>query len=111
MPADGARDPARRRLLDERKLLDGGGGGRHRLGESMLRNLLPEPRMHSLASTVRGLKRTPWFRVTSVASIAIGLALSTATFAFVDATLHPTIPYDQPDQLFYPELRLGNQKT
>jgi putative ABC transport system permease protein len=64
-----------------------------------------------IARRIRTLARTPWYAVTAVTCIAVGLALSTATFAFVDATLHPSVPYDAPDRLFSTELRLGNQKS
>ena len=64
----------------------------------------------TLKRTIRSLRRSPVFVAVATLSLAVGLGLSTATFAIVDSTLHPKIPLAELDRLFWEELRLGNQK-
>jgi putative ABC transport system permease protein len=67
--------------------------------------------METIRRAVRSLIRSPGYAATAIGSIAVGLALATATFAMVDAMLHPKLPFADPDQLYSVQLRFGNQKN
>ncbi|MGH7655350.1 MAG: ABC transporter permease, partial [Gemmatimonadaceae bacterium] len=64
-----------------------------------------------LLRTVRTLKRAPGFVAVATLSLAVGIGLSTATFAMMDSMLHPKIPLADVDRLFTEHLRLGDQKN
>ena len=65
----------------------------------------------AFAHTLRRLRRSPGFLVVATLSLAIGLALSTTTFAVVDSMIRPHIPIPDLDRVFVRWLRLGNQKN
>jgi putative ABC transport system permease protein len=67
--------------------------------------------MTTLLRTLRSLKRSPVFFATATISLAIGLGLCTASFLFIDSIQHPHLPYADVDRLYFPLLRLGNQRT
>ena len=67
--------------------------------------------MITLARTLRSLKRSPVYFATATISLAIGLGLCTASFLFIDSVQHPHLPYADVDRLYFPLLRLGNQRT
>ena len=48
---------------------------------------------------VRGLTRTPAFAVVALATIALGVGVSTTMFSVVNAVLLRPLPYDEPDRL------------
>ena len=47
----------------------------------------------------RGLRRTPWFTLTAVASLAIGIGLNTAIFSAIEAVLLRPLPYPAPERI------------
>jgi putative ABC transport system permease protein len=49
---------------------------------------------------VRRLGRTPWYSVTAVGVIALGMSLSTTAFAVVDGVLFKPLPYRAPGELY-----------
>ncbi len=65
----------------------------------------------TLARTMRVLRRSPIYVVVAALSLTLGLGLSTATYAIMDAMMRPKIPLEDVDRLFTPRLRLGNQKN
>jgi predicted permease len=67
--------------------------------------------MITLRRTLRSLKRSPVYFATATISLAIGLGLCTASFLFIDSIQHPHLPYADIDRLYFPLLRLGNQRT
>ncbi len=64
----------------------------------------------TLHRTIRTLRRAPGFVAVATLSLAVGIGLSTATFAFVDSALNPKIPLADIDRLFVQHLRLGDQR-
>ena len=64
----------------------------------------------TIGRVVRSLRRSPVFAAVATLSLAVGIGLSTATFAMVDSMLYPKIPIADVDRLFRESLRLGNQK-
>lgn len=64
----------------------------------------------TLARAVRTLHRSPVYAAVATLSLAVGIGLSTATFAIVDSMMNPKIPVTDVDRLFRENLRLGNQK-
>ncbi|HEV8411287.1 MAG TPA: ABC transporter permease, partial [Gemmatimonadaceae bacterium] len=67
--------------------------------------------MTVLRRTLRSLKRSPIYFATATISLAIGLGLCTASFLFIDSIQHPHLPYADVDRLYFPQLRLGNQRN
>ena len=65
----------------------------------------------TIRRTLRSLLRSPVYFATSTISLAIGLGLCTSSFLFIDSIRNPHLPYSDPDRLFFPVLRLGNQRT
>jgi predicted permease len=49
--------------------------------------------------TLRMLRRSPWFALTSIGTIALGIALASTVFAVVDGVLFKRLPYRDPDRL------------
>lgn len=49
---------------------------------------------------LRGLRRSPWYALTSVGVIALSMTLAATIFAVVDGVLFKALPYPQPDHLF-----------
>jgi putative ABC transport system permease protein len=45
------------------------------------------------------LRRSPWFAVTSIGTVAVALALAATVFAVVDGVLFKPLPYKDPDRL------------
>src|SRR5262245_45730941 len=48
---------------------------------------------------LRSLLRSPWFTAAAVATLALGLASTTAVFSLVRAVLLHPVPYREPDRL------------
>ena len=48
----------------------------------------------------RSLKRTPWYSITAIGVIALGMSLATTSFAVVDGVLFKPLPYRAPDELY-----------
>ncbi len=65
----------------------------------------------TLRRTVRSLKRSPVYFTAAALSLALGIGLSAASFLFIDSFRHPYLPYSDVDRLYFPLLRLGNQRT
>jgi predicted permease len=51
--------------------------------------------------TLRQLRKNPAFAATAILILTLGIAASTAIFAFVDAALIKPLPYSNPDQLVF----------
>src|ERR1039457_2635595 len=66
--------------------------------------------LSTLNRSIRVLRRSPAFAAVATLSLAVGIGLSTATFAIVDSMLKPKIAIADVDRLFRESLRLGNQK-
>jgi putative ABC transport system permease protein len=64
----------------------------------------------TLARTLRSLRHSPGYVGVAALSLALGLGLSTATYAIMDSMMHPQIPLADVDRLFRERLRLGDQK-
>lgn len=60
---------------------------------------------------LRGLMARPWFAVTALASLAIGLGAATAIYTVVDATLIAGLPYRDPSRLMTLSLRMPRQNV
>src|SRR5271155_3045975 len=54
---------------------------------------------HDLRFALRQLRKSPGFTFTAMIVFALGIAASTAIFAFVDAALVKPLPYRDPSQL------------
>jgi len=52
------------------------------------------------SQALRSLRRTPWYSLTVVGVIALGMALSTTVFAIVDGALFKPLPYRESRRLF-----------
>lgn len=83
----------------------------HRMAQRRRRADWWEIATQNLRFAVRGLRRSPGFAGVAVLSLAIGIGLSTATFAIVDSMLNPKIPIANVDRLFQVKLRFGNQRN
>jgi predicted permease len=55
--------------------------------------------MHDLRFAIRQLRQNPGFALTAVFILALGMGVSVAIFAFVDAALIQPLPYAQPNRL------------
>ena len=77
----------------------------HRIAEKRRRAEWWEGAAQTFRYAVRGLRRSPGFLVVSTISLGLGIGLSTATFAYVQATARPKLPYADVDQLRF--VRLG----
>lgn len=55
--------------------------------------------MNDLRIALRSLRRSPLFAVTSILTLALGIALVTAAFSLVDSVLIRPLPFVQPDQI------------
>ncbi len=64
----------------------------------------------TLARTLRTLRRSPGFVGVAALSLALGLGLTTATYAIMDSMMHPRIALEDVDRLFTERLRLGDQR-
>jgi putative ABC transport system permease protein len=65
----------------------------------------------TLRRAIRSLKRSPVYFTAAALSLALGIGLSAASFLFIDSFRHPYLPYADVDRLYFPLLRLGNQRT
>src|SRR5688572_19969166 len=50
---------------------------------------------------VRGLLRAPWFTLTAMLTIALGMGTSVTIFSIVDRALLRSLPYDDPNRLVW----------
>jgi predicted permease len=55
--------------------------------------------MNDLSFAFRAFRRSPWFTVVAVATLALGMGVNAALFSVVKSVLFGTLPYSQPDQL------------
>jgi putative ABC transport system permease protein len=55
---------------------------------------------HDVLAALRSLRRSPGFVAIAVISLGLAIGLNTTTFALIDATEHPYVAYDRPEQLF-----------
>ena len=90
MPAEQARRAARRQFGSQLRL-------REQSQDVVAFRL--ESMLHDVRFAVRQLRRNPGFAVTAVLVLALGMAASTAIFAFVDAALLQPLPYRNPSRL------------
>jgi putative ABC transport system permease protein len=56
-------------------------------------------RLNDLRFALRSLRRSPLFAITSVLTLALGIALVTAAFSLVDSVLIRPLPFARPDQI------------
>lgn len=61
----------------------------------------------SLREVMRSLRRSPLFAAMATVSLGLALALNTTTFALADAVLHPVVPLDRPEELYWVRIRGG----
>jgi macrolide transport system ATP-binding/permease protein len=78
----------------------------HLEGISFLKTILQDLRF-----AVRQLSKSPGFTFTAVTVFALGIAASTAIFAFVDAALVKPLPYRDPSQMvaLFERIPVGNR--
>ena len=57
--------------------------------------------VRDLRFAVRGLRRTPSFTIVAIASLALGLALTTTMVSVVNAYLVRSLPYPEADRLYH----------
>ena len=55
---------------------------------------------NDLRHGIRGLKRTPWYSMTAIGVIALGMSLTMTAFAVVDGVLFKSLPYRNPGELY-----------
>ncbi|HTM23985.1 MAG TPA: ABC transporter permease [Vicinamibacterales bacterium] len=55
--------------------------------------------LHDVRIAMRGLRRTPWFTLTVLATLAIGLGANAAVFSVVSRVLIDPLPYHDPERL------------
>lgn len=67
--------------------------------------------MDTIRRAVRSLRRSPGYTATAIGSIAVGLALATATFAFVRTVTQPSVWFPDPERIFYERLRFGDPRN
>jgi hypothetical protein len=53
-----------------------------------------------IRQAIRSLRRTPWYSITAISVIALGIALATTVFAVVDGVLLEPLPYERPRELY-----------
>jgi putative ABC transport system permease protein len=56
--------------------------------------------MTAIRLALRGLRKSPWVAGSIVAVLAVGITLTTVTFAVAERILFRPLPYDRPDELF-----------
>jgi hypothetical protein len=56
--------------------------------------------LNDLRQASRSLARTPWYSVTAIGVIALGMSVATTAFAVVDGVLFKPLPYQSPDELY-----------
>jgi putative ABC transport system permease protein len=57
--------------------------------------------MRSLRVAARTLIRSPWFSITAILTIALGIGTNAAIFSIVDRVLFRALPYHEPDRLVW----------
>ena len=57
--------------------------------------------MSALRLAVRSLLRAPWFTLTAMFTIALGIGTSVTIFSVVDRALLRSLPYHDPDRLVW----------
>ena len=55
--------------------------------------------MSAIRLAVRSLLRAPWFTLTAMLTIALGMGTSVTIFSVVDRALLRSLPYHDPDRL------------
>src|SRR5689334_24522428 len=64
-----------------------------------------------LRYALRGLRARPWFALTALSTLALGIGAATAIFAVVNATLLVSLPYREPARLMTLSLRMPVQAS
>ncbi len=62
----------------------------------------------NIFSVAKRLRRAPGFLLLSVLALGVGIGLSTATFAYVEANLNPRLPYADATQLRFVRLEIAS---
>ena len=54
-----------------------------------------------LNTTLRGLRRTPWFAATAILTLALGIGATASIFSVVNRFLLAPLPFRDPDRLVW----------
>ena len=54
-----------------------------------------------VSTTLRGLRRTPWFAATAIFTVALGIGATASIFSVVNRVLLAPLPYRDPDRLVW----------
>ncbi len=55
--------------------------------------------INDLSYSFRAFRRSPWFTIVAIATLALGMGVNAALFSVVKSVLLGTLPYSKPDQL------------